>query len=110
MSVATLSNRTVSVERATITQDASGGQVKAWAKVGRYKMRLQPRRGDDAIRHGKDESENLWIGYVSGSPDIRAGDRFPNPDDASRYLYVNSRQDSNMLAHHLRLELEERDQ
>ena len=106
MSVASLSNRTVQFERATITRDATGGRIQTWADSVRVKCRIQPLSGADVIRHSKEDMSVTHKAYTSGTPDIQPGDKFTL---GSRTLFVQAVRDIDMLGRYTTLECEERD-
>ena len=114
MSVATLANLAVTVERATVTKDAMGGQIKTWAPVLRTKCRLQPLSASESIRHSKDESVVTHKAYFPGTPNIQPGDRIPITAKPiateTDYLYVTGVRNINYLDQFLTVELEKRDQ
>lgn len=75
MSVATLANKTVVVERRTYNYDLAGGRTYSWELVATVKARVQPLSSSEALRHSSDDSRVSHKVYVPGNPDITAGDR-----------------------------------
>lgn len=90
MSVATLADKTVSVERATITRDGQGGRVETWAEVLSVSARIQPLSAGESIRYSREAEIVTHKIYVPLSPDIRHGDRivFVNVHDVTETYEV----------------------
>lgn len=106
MSVASLANRTVVVERYAATQDNWGSPARAFTFHLRSSGRLQPLSGADIIRHSKDEMRVTHKLYVSGTPDIEAGDRLTVN---KKTLYVQTVRNIDEADKFLTIECEERD-
>ena len=108
MSVATLANRNVTIQRQTLTVDASGGTSKAWGNVLRAKARIQPLSATEILAHAELESRVSHARYVSGTPDIRPGDRLSGSYDR-KTLYVIGVFDPDQAGIFLKVMLEGRD-
>jgi len=106
MSVASLANRRVTIQRATSSKDAGGGDVKTWADQFRVRLRIQPLSGADRIRHSRPEAAVTHKAYADGSPDIRAGDCFTVDGHT---LYVRLVRDVDRLGRYTILECEQGD-
>jgi SPP1 family predicted phage head-tail adaptor len=106
MSIASLANRTVTVERATVSSGSFGGVAETWAPVCRVTLRVQPLSGADVIRHSKDDMTVTHKCYTPGTPDIQAGDRF---EIDGKTLLVRAVRNIDQLDKFLTLECEERD-
>ena len=108
MSIASLSNSTVRIERHDGTsQDAWGAEKNTFTLIKRARCRIQPVSGQDAIVHGKPEQSITHRAYFLETPDILAGDRLIFRE---RTLYVQSILNANELDRHTVVGLEERDQ
>lgn len=109
MSVATLANTTITIERPANTL-TKGAITQSFAQVLRVRARVQPLSSEDRIKHSREESQVTHKVYVSGTPDIRAGDRIPIVRTAgTRYLYIHGARDIDEAGVFLTLECEERD-
>ena len=107
MSVASLANKTLTLERQTQAADGWGSPKDTYTPTSRVTGRLQPVSGDDAMIHGRPDLRITHRFYVSGNPDIRSGDRL---DDAGAKLYVVDLGDHRQaFLRFLRVGLEERD-
>jgi len=65
-----------SFERSTITQDASGGTIRAWAAIYTGKVNRQsatPQEVDQFSRRGVDISHKI---YMASDPGVALGDRW----------------------------------
>ena len=118
MSVATLSNTSVDVERPVEALDAWGGKTRsAWLSVANYMMRVQPLSGREIINNSREEMRVTHMAYVAGKPDIRPGDRLKplgtvagtDKWDSGRSLYVQAVRNVDLLNSFLTIECEERE-
>lgn len=118
MSVATLSNTSVQVQRPTETVDAWGGKTRsAWSTEQTLKMRVQPLSGSEIRLHSREEMRVTHKVYVSGKPDIRDTDRLKPTGsvggtdkwDSNRSLYVQAVRNIDLVNSFLTLECEERE-
>ena len=77
MTIATLCNRTVDIERATLTRDAQGGRVETWAvHLPAQPIRIQPRSASERAIGGNPTNEAVTHkGYMPGWRDVKAKDR-----------------------------------
>ena len=102
MSVATLSTNTITLQRKTPTQDATGGKVESWVPVGSYRCSIQPLGAKEVALYQREGSSITHKVYVAGAPDIRHTDRFTfkgktynirgvrNPDERNWYLTIHA--------------------
>lgn len=106
MSIASLANKQLAIERRTTTQDAWGSPSQSWAMIERVAGRVQPLSGNDAMIHGRPDLRLTHRAYFDGTPDIRSGDRL-NMDGT--ILYVVGLRNLDQLNRMLVVDLEERD-
>jgi SPP1 family predicted phage head-tail adaptor len=110
MSVATLSNITLAVQRQTATRDAMGGQTKSWASLVKVQGRVNPLSSSEMIRHSQDDDRITHKVYVAGTPDIRPLDRLSHAKlRAGRHLYVKGVREPSLSGNFITIECEERD-
>lgn len=110
MSVATLANTKITVQRRTVTKDAGGGITRSWSNHLRIKARVQPLSSSDMIRHSKDDARVTHKVYVPGTPDIRTADRIQTARVPTGHsLYVQGVRNIDLADEFLTIEAEERD-
>lgn len=110
MSVASLANRTIIVERATVTRDAMGGRTPTWATHLRLPARVQPLSAGEAIRSSREDARVTHRAYVPGTPDITTKDRIrvEGSTPSTSALYVQGVRDVDHAGVYLTIDLEER--
>jgi head-tail adaptor len=118
VSVATLSNTEVQVQRPTESVDAWGGKTRsAWTTQQTLRMRVQPLGGDEIRLHGREEMRVTHKVYVTGKPDITDRDRLKPTGsvggtdkwDSARSLYVRAVRNIDLVNSFLTIECEERE-
>jgi SPP1 family predicted phage head-tail adaptor len=75
VSVASMSNKTATVQRKTETKDAFGGLTESWSKSSTIQLNLQPISGRQANDYDREEYEVTHKGFTSGTPDVAPNDR-----------------------------------
>jgi head-tail adaptor len=110
VSVATLANSTITVQRPTITPDPVGGRTITWADHLTLKARVQPRGGRETINNAKIDDRTTHFIYIPGAPDVQQKDRITQSKvRTGRSLYILRVENIDLLDHHLRVQAEERD-
>ncbi len=75
MSVASLANKSITVQRSTDTAGAFGGKAESWANHLKLQARVQPISGSENFRYNRDLEAVLVNMYVPGAPDVTHKDR-----------------------------------
>ncbi len=102
MSVASLANTSIVVQRPTVAASAAQGETLATVFTG--KARIQPLSGAEINRYSRDLSSVTAKAYVAGTPDIKADDIMTAGSDT--YL-VKAVRDIDLLGRFTTIELEE---
>lgn len=84
MSVATLANTMVTVQRRSNSTDASGGVVQTWTAHLNLRARVQPLSAFESARFGSDTETITHKVYFPGVPDIKHSDRLQYTDRLGR--------------------------
>ena len=106
MSLTSLCNKTVTIERMSETADNWGGITEAYASVGTAKARVYPVAGNDAVVHGRPDMRITHRLYFPGTLDIRGDDRLLYN---LRYFYVQLIRNIDEQGRFLTVDCEERD-
>jgi len=104
LSIAALSNISATVERKTLTRDAFGSSVEAWATSSTQNMAVQPLSGREIDDFSREEYTVSHRGYVSGTPDIVVGDRLDI--DGDKFL-IHAVLNTDSAGHHLKILMEQ---
>lgn len=108
MSVQSICNISVTVERATQAQDAAGSQTLTWAShLTSQRFKIDENTGIEAIRYQRETGRLLCKGYTPGAPDIKARDRVVYGTRNFDVQSVRIRRWPGGAASHLEMELEE---
>lgn len=75
MSVATLANINVTVQRASSARGEWGTLEPVWSTHLRLRMRVQPLSSEEVILYSRDTVTITHKAYVNGTPDITEKDR-----------------------------------
>lgn len=102
VSVATLSNKTITVTRVTVSSDAA--QTETTSTVYTGKARVQPLSGQEINLYSRDTASVTAKAYVSGTPDILPGDILTA--DTTTY-FVHAVRDIDHLGSFTTIEMEE---
>ncbi len=109
MSVASLANTVVTIQRRSLTLDATGGNVEAWTTLRRLRGRVQPLSGAEQALYSRDQEQVNGKAYFPGVVDITSADRLSfrgkiasvvnvrNPDEMDRYTVVEFRYQEDLL-------------
>jgi SPP1 family predicted phage head-tail adaptor len=106
MSLTSLCDKLVTIERMSETGDAWGGITESYASVGTAKARIYPVSGSDAVIHGRPDMRITHRFYFPGTPDIKADDRLLYN---LRYFYVQVVRNIDEQGKFLTVDCEERD-
>jgi len=106
MSVASLANQLLVVERADVLiVDKSAGIMRDFSELMRIRGRAQPLSGTDVKRFSRPDMTVTHKVYVPGDPDIRQGDRLRV---AGLILYVQAPRNVDLANKFTTLECEQR--
>ena len=103
MSVASLANTTITVQRATISRDNTGGAVETWAHHLTLKARVQPLSGAESQLYSRETEQVVAKAYIPGAPDVKHSDRVVIGSDT--YI-IRAVRNVDLLNHHTVLELD----
>jgi head-tail adaptor len=87
VSLTSLCDKTVAIERMSTALDGWGGSTETYAEVAKAKARIRPVSGRDAIIASKPDLRVSHVLYFPGTPVIQSGDRFKF---GARYFYVQN--------------------
>jgi SPP1 family predicted phage head-tail adaptor len=103
VSIVSLAIHTITIERATVTHDALGGEVETWAATGTVSARVQPLSGRETLAYSRETETITHKTYVPGAHDILAKDRFTF---RNRTYIIRAVRNTDELDHHMVLECE----
>jgi SPP1 family predicted phage head-tail adaptor len=106
MSLSSLCDKTVTIQRISTSTDNWGGVTESYAGAGSAKARVRPVSGNDAIVASKPDLRISHIFYFATNPTVQSGDRFLYD---SRYFYVKNIRDIDEQNRLLTVDCEERD-
>jgi SPP1 family predicted phage head-tail adaptor len=100
VSIETLANQSVEIQRATVTRDAIGGKTETWNTVQTVNARVQPLSGAENVKYGRDVEVRMVKMYIPSAPTITHANRIRFNSDNYQVLSVHN---IDHLNHHLRV-------